>query len=102
MCVTLKLPECERKRQGRFVRRAEERRFLTKMMDLRRLSRPLFAGLVKVDIFAIKREETRRISARITCWITLLNRSPTATSATGRARAMVELFSGMVGRHPIA
>lgn len=102
MCVTLKLPECELKRQGRFVRRAEERGFLTKMMDLRHPSRPLFAGLVKVDTVAIKRQESWRISAKNTRWIAPINRSPTATSAAGRARAMLEFFSSMVGRHPIA
>lgn len=49
MCMTLKLSAYERKRQGRFVRRAEKLGLLTKMIHLRRPSRPLFAGLVEVD-----------------------------------------------------
>lgn len=75
--MTLKLPECERKRQGKFVRRAEKRGLLRKMTHLCRLSRTLFAGLVEVDTargtkaldqqaksgeLGIKRQDTWRIS----------------------------------------
>jgi hypothetical protein len=49
MRMTLKLPESERKRQDRSVRRAEKRGRRTKMMYVRRPSRPLFAGLAEVD-----------------------------------------------------
>jgi hypothetical protein len=49
MRVTLKLPDGERKRQEKSVRRAEERGRLTKMMQIRRPSRPLSAGQAEVD-----------------------------------------------------
>ena len=49
MCVTLKLPESERKWQDSFVRRAEKRGRLTEMMHIRRPSRPLSAGQAEVD-----------------------------------------------------
>jgi hypothetical protein len=44
-----KLPEGERKRQDKPVRRAEKRGHLTKMVHIRRPSRPLSAGQAEVD-----------------------------------------------------
>jgi len=49
MRVTLKLPEGKRKRQDKSVRRAETLGRLTKMMHIRRPSRPLSAGPEQVD-----------------------------------------------------
>jgi hypothetical protein len=47
--MTLKLPESERKRQDKSVWRAEKPGRLTKMLHIRRPSRPLFAGQAEVD-----------------------------------------------------
>jgi hypothetical protein len=47
--MTLNLPESERKRQDKSVRRAEKPVRLTKMMHIRRPSRPLSAGQAEVD-----------------------------------------------------
>ena len=49
MCMTLKLPESERKRQDKSVRSAEKPGRLTRMLHIRRPSRPLFAGQAEVD-----------------------------------------------------
>jgi hypothetical protein len=49
MCVTLKLLDRERKRQEESVRRAEECGRLTRMMQIRRPSRPLSAGQAEED-----------------------------------------------------
>jgi len=49
MCLTLKLPERERKRQGRFVRRAEKRVCPTKLTQHRRPIHPHWSVPASAD-----------------------------------------------------